>query len=426
MTLNLLSSQKSSTQTNLTTLVERGADVLLTACRGASAPPSPDPAGYTHVERGNEALWAYVADHQDQRPLCPRVGPKAGRVRSSGSIYSRYPDISLGKRLNFPWKATTVWLVPSFHNPLQLECSVRFLACGISERMNEYLDYLALTSSCQSNLDALGTISPHTSDFGPFMCIDNLNMAEKVHMSSVGHCSMMFHAQLNLRTFQAAMQNVASMAILPSMWLQNHEDANHYCLVWKSQIAQVLSCYTALGTLHTLWNLAQKILTNHLGNTLNKEDLGAWQSLLALGIPPEKFIQKEDFQKVHERTQESCCFNLPIPIYKFCDLRVIMKIEREPIYHLETQHIPTSQLKNIINECSNQLCSPAARAMKAADIERLIHVWKIGKIMSQFLSGLFHYSSYLPQLVLMLTQILPHSISKLFLPPYSVLPNWSN
>lgn len=62
MTLNLLSSQKSSTQTNLPTLVERGADVLLTACRGASAPPSPDPAGYTHVERGNEALSAYVAE----------------------------------------------------------------------------------------------------------------------------------------------------------------------------------------------------------------------------------------------------------------------------------------------------------------------------------------------------------------------------
>ena len=68
-----------------------------------------------------------------------------------------------------------------------------------------------------------------------------------------------------------------------------------------------------LGASHTLWNISQNILTNHFGNTSNEEDLGAWRSLSALGIPPEKVVQKKDFtamlqhmQKVHEATLFYC------------------------------------------------------------------------------------------------------------------------
>jgi hypothetical protein len=50
-----------------------------------------------------------------------------------------------------------------------------------------------------------------------------------------------------------------------------------------------------LGNSHTTWNIAQAILTAHIGDPSNKNDLGVWQMLEALGIPHEKFIQKKDF-----------------------------------------------------------------------------------------------------------------------------------
>ena len=53
-------------------------------------------------------------------------------------------------------------------------------------------------------------------------------------------------------------------------------------------------------------------------------------------------------------------------------------------------------------------------AMNAGDIGRLMNIWKLWLVMSQSLKGLNHYLLYLPQLVLMLTQLLPPSLSKLF------------
>ena len=164
------------------------------------------------------------------------------------------------------------------HNGLQLQNAVCFLACGISERMNEYLHYLGLSNSRSTALEALRSLSGHAIEnlkeiqsldaspkFGPFICIDNLDMAEKVHMSSVGHSSMMFHgtwgyihrpsqdllatldsSQLNLETYLNSIKNVGTMSIEPEMLMQTPEEADHYSLVWKSQIAQVLNKYIAV------------------------------------------------------------------------------------------------------------------------------------------------------------------------------------
>ncbi|OAV85065.1 hypothetical protein PTTG_30822, partial [Puccinia triticina 1-1 BBBD Race 1] len=55
----------------------------------------------------------------------------------------------------------------------------------------------------------------------------------------------------------------------------------------------------------------------------------------------------------------------------------------------------------------------ANRAMKAGDIGRLLIIWKTWSVMSQSLKGLRNYSTYLPQLVLMMTQLLPPSPAKL-------------
>ncbi|KAA1074656.1 hypothetical protein PGT21_014869 [Puccinia graminis f. sp. tritici] len=163
------------------------------------------------------------------------------------------------------------------HNPFQLENSIRFLACGISERVNEYLHHLGLTSSRQTAIDSLKTLSSYAQGqltrvmaldvnpaFGPFICIDNLDMEERVHMASVGHRSMMFHgtwgyihtphkalldsldwSEINLNAFNQALQTVRTMSITPRDFLPDRQTEDHYCLVWKSQLASVMMKYIA-------------------------------------------------------------------------------------------------------------------------------------------------------------------------------------
>ncbi|KAA1083758.1 hypothetical protein PGT21_006034 [Puccinia graminis f. sp. tritici] len=56
----------------------------------------------------------------------------------------------------------------------------------------------------------------------------------------------------------------------------------------------------------------------------------------------------------------------------------------------------------------------ANRAMKAGDIGCLMDVWKMWAVMSQGLKGLTNYSSYLPRMILLLTEFLPAPLAKLF------------
>jgi hypothetical protein len=102
--------------------------------------------------------------------------------------------------------------------------------------------------------------------------------------------------------------------------------------------------------------------------------------------------------------------------------------------------IPTSEWNDIVDKCYERFFSHEARrsarstpklnnllirlqdfstvieanrAMKRGDIGRLINIWKMWSIMTQSLPGLTHYSAYLPRLILLLTHILPPSLSKL-------------
>jgi hypothetical protein len=68
-----------------------------------------------------------------------------------------------------------------------------------------------------------------------------------------------------------------------------------------------------LGGAHTLWNIAQEILTERLGDPSNKSNLGVWKYLESLGIPHKKVIQKKDFtlmlqqiEQVHKATLLHC------------------------------------------------------------------------------------------------------------------------
>ncbi|KNE92380.1 hypothetical protein PSTG_07415 [Puccinia striiformis f. sp. tritici PST-78] len=173
------------------------------------------------------------------------------------------------------------------------------------------------------------------------------------------------------------------------------------------------------------------------------DDLGVWRYLDALGIAPEKVIQKKDYTKmivhmeqVHEATVWQC-------------LRTVIGIENN-IVEEKLLVIASDKWNEIIETCYNRFCSPEAReeseknaslnnllihmqdfstvveanrAMKAGDVGRLINIWKMWVFMTQSLPGLTHYSAYLPRLVLFITEILPPSLAKLIRHTLLVLPS---
>ncbi|KAA1075906.1 hypothetical protein PGTUg99_027163 [Puccinia graminis f. sp. tritici] len=149
------------------------------------------------------------------------------------------------------------------------------------------------------------------------------------------------------------------------------------------------------------------------------DDLGVWRYLDALGISPDKVLQKKDFTKmihamehVHEVTLHHC-------------LRVVMECDEDPLQEsLPVISTPTwnsaaskrehPKLSNLLLRLQDfSTVVEAHRAMKAGDVGRLINIWKMWSIMTQSLPGLKHYSAYLPRLVLMLTCILPNDLAKL-------------
>ena len=384
---------------------------------------------------------------------------------------------------------------------------------------------------------------------GPIICIDNLDMEERVHTHSVGHRSMMFHgswgyihtanpkllegldrSQLTLASYYQALSKIPKLVIQPKMFLPTREEDNHFESVLKSQIARVMYRYVAepadrqsaiarnppeidvidctrpniqplklmeasdnsaegfgqviesiisqtgltpadfcsrlqimegdlgtaqnfnslralrtpsahpehhlhnicfeLGAAHTLWNIAQSILSYHFGDPNRTNDLGTWQYLHALGIPSEKVVPKKDFTQMLnniEKAHEASIF------YCIC---VIMGAENEAVTESDTlRRIPTERWNGIVNECYSKFFSPNARratsktespklygflmrlhdfstivetnrAMKAGDIGRVMNMWKIWSIMAQAIPGLVNYRSYLPRMVVLINEVL--------------------
>ncbi|POV95267.1 hypothetical protein PSTT_16342 [Puccinia striiformis] len=435
-------------------------------------------------------------------------------------------------------------------NRSQLLNAIRFLACGISETVNEYAHYMGLCSSRKTAIQALRSLSADSQDrvedamdasqlIAPLLCIDNLDMEERVHKSTVGKQTRMFHgtwgyihipsktlmdtldpSELTLASYHASLQKAALMVIEPDFFLPSDPSGEEYALVLKSQIARVMLKYVAtpadkktmlpldpptvkqistkapnihmlklmdesdnsaegigqvmealqrqsglepidffgrlqlvdgnlgtcqifnalrslrlpseycnhnlnnvhftLGAAHTLWNIAQTILTHHFGNPNKSDDLGVWQYLDAIGIAPEKVIQKKDFTKM---------------------IQAMELVHEDKLLTEQLPTMPTPTWNDTVERCYKLYCSPeardnvfdsdpvllnllirlqdfstvieASRAMKAGDVGRLIRVWNMWSIMTQLLPGLTHYSAYLPRLVLLITRVLPPSLGKL-------------
>ncbi|OAV94796.1 hypothetical protein PTTG_26880 [Puccinia triticina 1-1 BBBD Race 1] len=147
--------------------------------------------------------------------------------------------------------ATTVCLMVAFganrcNNALQIQNTVVLLACGVTERVSSYLNYISLASSCQTAhqaLNSLGKIAERTvvkkmansnAPLAPIICMDNLDFEESIHKKLVKKTTQIFHGtwgylhvpdrqlidqfdpqDFSLGSFKAAVQKLLEMKVQP-------------------------------------------------------------------------------------------------------------------------------------------------------------------------------------------------------------------
>ncbi|KAA1113943.1 hypothetical protein PGTUg99_020757 [Puccinia graminis f. sp. tritici] len=190
--------------------------------------------------------------------------------------------------------------------------------------------------------------------------------------------------------------------------------------------------FMLLGAAHTLWNIGQAIFLKHFGNNKNQDDLGAWRTLQALGLPSEKPAAKKDFtlmltnmQKIHEATLIHCLLlvmGIPRNSLPNEKLKLTAKSINHAIDLCYTRFFGCTALQNADKSDSPKLFNlmtrlrdfatviEANRAMKAGDIGRLLNIWRRWSVMAQGITGLTHYAIHLPRMILLITKVLPPAL----------------
>ncbi|KAA1123855.1 hypothetical protein PGTUg99_026570 [Puccinia graminis f. sp. tritici] len=160
------------------------------------------------------------------------------------------------------------------NNGHQLANSISFLACGVTDRVSKFLQYVGLSSSRQTAHNSLNRLSkqaerriatkigrtpPGLPTLAPFLCFDNLDFEQRLHTQSIGKSSHMFHgtwgyihqlsqdllnsvpkSDLTLESYKQAMSNISKFQVTPKMFMPRPSEEEHWEMVVKSQIAQTL------------------------------------------------------------------------------------------------------------------------------------------------------------------------------------------
>ncbi|EFP86096.2 uncharacterized protein PGTG_12052 [Puccinia graminis f. sp. tritici CRL 75-36-700-3] len=160
------------------------------------------------------------------------------------------------------------------HNGHQLANSISFLACGVTDRVSKFLQYVGLSSSRQTAHNSLHRLSkqaerriatkigrtpPNLPTLAPFLCFDNLDFEQRIHTQSIGHSTHMFHgtwgyvhqinqalldsvpkADLTLASYKRAMSNISKLEVTPKMFIPKPPEDEHWEFVLKSQIARTI------------------------------------------------------------------------------------------------------------------------------------------------------------------------------------------
>ncbi|KAI7948801.1 hypothetical protein MJO29_010466 [Puccinia striiformis f. sp. tritici] len=134
------------------------------------------------------------------------------------------------------------------NNGHQLANALTFLACGVSDRVNQFFNYIGISSSRKTAHQALKRLGRQSREkvatkisqsisetLAPFLCIDNLDFEQKVHDKSLGKENQMFHGTWG---YQWPLSHL-------SKFLPSRDEEDSWELVLKAQIADVLLGYVA-------------------------------------------------------------------------------------------------------------------------------------------------------------------------------------
>ncbi|POW01103.1 hypothetical protein PSTT_12706 [Puccinia striiformis] len=198
-----------------------------------------------------------------------------------GVFLAKSPDPAIRKQLRMETDHLchgSFW-VNRRNNGFQLSNSLVFVASGVTERVNKYLNYIGLTSSRKTAHLALKSLGTEAKDFiverfslenpnapAPLICFDNLDFQQKVHMKSVGHTSTMFHgtwgyihsippsilpnlhpAELTTEALNCALHAASKITITPATFAPSVESTSHFEATIKSQITKVILDYVAVA-----------------------------------------------------------------------------------------------------------------------------------------------------------------------------------
>ncbi|KAA1083757.1 hypothetical protein PGT21_006018 [Puccinia graminis f. sp. tritici] len=197
--------------------------------------------------------------------------------------YGHVPSSEMHRTRRFKSISTLVCGMIAFarnrrHNGIQIKNALQLVSCGVTDRVNQFLMYHGLVCGQRTAMAALKTLSSNAEarikDFfsdtfknfpvSPIICIDNLDIEERVHTHAVGNRTRTFHgtwgyfhlppqdlldtldmSEITLDKFSEAMRKVPTFSIQPSMFMPTLKSEESYKLVWKSQIARVMNQYIA-------------------------------------------------------------------------------------------------------------------------------------------------------------------------------------
>ncbi|POW07744.1 hypothetical protein PSHT_09822 [Puccinia striiformis] len=354
-----------------------------------------------------------------------------------GVFLAKSPNPAIRKRLRMETMARTICAMVAFgvnrrNNAFQLSNSLVFIASGVTERVNRYLNYIGLTSSRKTAHLALKTLGKEAENCiierfslddpnspAPLICFDNLDFQQKVHMKSVGHQSTMFHgtwgfihstpslilreldpAELTTEALNKALHEASKLVITPETFAPTSASVLHFEATLKSQITKVILEYVAVasddrlklepnpppvepldpitpdipipGAAHTLWNMSQAIFLAHWGNEKLASDTGAWRFLDALGIKGDKPVTKKDFNLMLSHIEKIHEATLVYFVLS------VMNKAQEPLAQ-ERRCMSSEAINHLVQKTFHCFCSGGARRAAAAagsvsHLNTLLHV----------------------------------------------------
>lgn len=161
-------------------------------------------------------------------------------------------------------------------NGMQIHNAMTFLACGASERLNEFLHFHGLSVSRKTALRVADTLRKAAEKklkdtmanpfvVQPFLCVDNIDFQERIHTKRVEKNSTLFHGSTGYNhlisdsltanlteedfsypTFESAMTAAEAAEVEVEDFLPSNEELAHLEAVSKSQICKAYLAYIAV------------------------------------------------------------------------------------------------------------------------------------------------------------------------------------